>query len=54
MKKFKGSKPLNTIIKDAKAKGFKVDKTDFNKGGDWIWLRDMNNRFLQIKISGRY
>jgi hypothetical protein len=50
-KKFKGNRKLNDIIKDAKKLGFKVDQKEFNKGADGIWLRDLNNRFMQIYFN---
>jgi hypothetical protein len=51
MKKFKGSKPVDQIKREAKEQGWKVDMRDFNKGGDWFWLRDMNNRATQVCVN---
>lgn len=25
--------------------------TDFEKGSDWFWLRDMSNRFMQVHVN---
>lgn len=56
MKKFKRSKNLEDIQKDAMKQGWEVDTTEFDKGGDWFWLRDMNKRMLQICVDcfGRF
>lgn len=51
MKKFKGIKKLEQLQKDAIEQGWEVDMTDFEKGSDWFWLRDMSNRMLQICVS---
>jgi hypothetical protein len=51
MKKFSGARELDEIIKLAKEKGFDIDRTQFDKGGDWIWLRDMDGRMVQIKFN---
>ena len=48
VKKFKGNRKLENIIKDAKKLGFKVDTKEFDKGADGIWLRDSNNRIMQV------
>lgn len=56
MKKFKGMKKLEQLQKDAIKQGWEVDMTDFEKGSDWFWLRDISNRMLQICVScfGRF
>lgn len=51
MKKFKGMKKLNDIIKDAKKIGFEVDTDSFDNGGDYIYLRDVNERMEQIALN---
>jgi hypothetical protein len=50
-KKFAGKRKLNDIIEMAKASGWEVDLEDYNKGDDWIWLRDMYNRCQQVKFN---
>lgn len=57
MKKFKGNRNLDEIIREAEEKGFEVDITDFQKGGDWIWLRDTKERMIQVlynTFNGRF
>lgn len=57
VRKFKGNRNLEKIISDAKEKGFEVDQEDFDKGGDWIWFRDMDNRMVQVvfnTFNGRF
>ena len=51
MKKFKGMKKLNDIIKDAKKIGFEVDTDSFDNGSDYIYLRDVNERMEQIALN---
>lgn len=51
MKKFKGMKPFDTIIEEAKNTGWEVDTTEWDNGGDWFWLRDMHNRVLQVCVN---
>lgn len=51
MKKFKGVKSVESIEKTAKENGWEVDLVDFNRGGDWIWIKDTSNRMLQIKFN---
>ncbi len=36
MKKFKGNRPLKDIDKKMADIGMLIDKSDFNKGGDWV------------------
>jgi hypothetical protein len=48
MKEFKGKRNLDEIIKTAKEKSWEVDTEGFDKGGDWIWIRDIKGRMLQI------
>lgn len=50
-KKFNGRYTIDEIIDNARNDGWDVDTTDFDKGGDWIWLRDIHNRMLQIKLN---
>lgn len=38
MKQFWGKKPLDTILKDAKFKGFSIDTTDYDNHRDYIFL----------------
>jgi hypothetical protein len=40
MKKFKDKK-LDNVMEDAKTLGWEIDMEKFDKGGDWIYLRDM-------------
>ncbi|KUK53053.1 MAG: hypothetical protein XD78_1495 [Desulfotomaculum sp. 46_296] len=52
MKKFKGVKSHDEIIAAAKQGGWEVDTHDYDtKGSDFIWLSDMDNRMLQIRVS---
>lgn len=52
MKKFKGNRSLKEILQNAKENGWDVDTTEFDKNGsDWIWIRDIRNRMLQIKFN---
>lgn len=49
MKKFKGRRKLDELIQIAESKGFEIDMQKFDKeGSDFIWLRDMDGRMLQI------
>ncbi len=41
MRKFKGNRPLDTLIEMAENQGWEVDTVYFDKGGDFIWLRDL-------------
>lgn len=41
MKTFQGNKELEKVITGAKDKGWEVDTYKFDKGSDWIYLRDM-------------
>ncbi|WP_090739344.1 hypothetical protein [Paenibacillus sp. Mc5Re-14] len=50
-KKFSDRYNLDEIISKAESDGWEVDTEDFDKGGDWIWLRDMHNRMLQVKFN---
>lgn len=52
MKKFKGLKPTEQVKKDATNNGWEVDFVDYNKGGDWYWIKDTKNRMLQILVNG--
>lgn len=36
MKQFCGKRPLDTILKDARIKGFQIDTTSYNEGGDFV------------------
>lgn len=36
MKQFKGNRPLDDINAKMEELGMIVDKSDFNKGGDWV------------------
>lgn len=56
MKQFKRMKPVDTITNDAKALGFEVDFTEWDKGSDWFWIRDMEGRLIQIAVNcfGRF
>lgn len=47
-KKFKGTRNLDDIINKAKKLGWKVDTQQYDKGADGIWLRDINNRMMQV------
>lgn len=51
MKKFKESRKFDEILKIAKDIGWEVDTEEFDKGGDWIWVRDMHNRVLQVVFN---
>lgn len=51
MKKFKGMKKLNDIIKDAKKLGFEVNTNSFDNGGDCIYLKDTNKRMEKIVLN---
>lgn len=51
MKKFKGMRKLDDIIKDAEKLGFEVDTESFDNGGDCIWLRDTDDRMEQILFN---
>lgn len=57
MKKFRNMRNLDEIIREAERKGFEIDKGDFEKGGDWIWLRDVNERMIQVlfnTVNGKF
>jgi hypothetical protein len=51
MRKFKEMKPLQQLIEDAKANGWEVDTTEYDKGSDFIYLRDMYERLKQIAVN---
>ncbi len=51
MLKFKCVKEIESIIQDAEEKGFMVDTTGYDAGGDVIWLRDMTKRLVQIRFN---
>lgn len=52
MKKFKGLKSVEAIVSDAEKQGWEVDTSDFKeKGSDWIYLRDMYERFKQVAVN---
>ncbi|CAK7025362.1 hypothetical protein [Tissierella sp.] len=51
MKMFKGNRNLEEIIQIAKDKNWEVDIEDFDKGGDWIWIRDLHDRLLQVVFN---
>lgn len=51
LKKFKGNRKLEEIIQIAKDKNWEVDTEIFDNGGDWIWLRDLHDRFLQVLFN---
>lgn len=48
MKKFKGLRNLDIIISEAKKQGWDIDTDAFDKGGDYIYLRDM---YGQVKSN---
>lgn len=57
MLKYKGMKTIDQIKQDAINQGWEIDfKKWDNDGDDWFWLRDMNNRMLQILVNcfGRF
>lgn len=51
MKKFKEMRKISDIERIAKEKGFNIDMSEFNKGDDWFWIRDIHNRKEQICIN---
>lgn len=51
MKKFNGRKSLDEVMKMAADNGWDIDTVDFDKGGDWIWLRDMDGRMIQLMLN---
>lgn len=51
MKKFNELRKLNEIIKLAQEKGFDVDTTELNRGGDWVSLNDTDKRMVQISFK---
>lgn len=52
MKLFKGVKNMDVLISDAKAQGWEVDRQKFDtEMSDWIFLRDMMERFKQIAVN---
>lgn len=51
MKKYTDCRSLDEVIEKAKNAGWKVDTGDFDKGGDWIWLRDVEDRMIQILFN---
>ena len=51
MKRFKGNRPLDAIVAEAKANGWDVDMAEFDAGGDGVWFRDMDGRFLQVRFN---
>lgn len=51
MKQFKGNRNLDVTIQMAEAAGYEVDTTEFDKGDDGIWLRDMSERFVQVRYN---
>jgi hypothetical protein len=56
MKKYKGMKNLEQLQKDAIEQGWEIDMTEFEKGSDWFWLRDIEDRVMQIAVNcfGRF
>jgi len=51
MKKFKGMRKLDDIIKNAEELGFEVDTERFDNGSDYIWIRDLDDRMEQISLN---
>ena len=51
MKTFTGKRNLDEIIAKAKETGWVVDTKEFDKGGDWIWFRDLTERLLQVMYN---
>lgn len=52
MKKFKGNRAFEDILKRADESGWEIDTTEFDdNGSDWIWVIDTENRMLQIKFN---
>lgn len=57
MKKFGGMKNIEELKEDAILGGWELDFTEWdNKGSDWFWIRDMDNRLTQILVNcfGRF
>ena len=51
MKTFAGNRPLEEVKRRAVELGYMLDTSDFDKGSDFIWLRDMKTRMLQVKYN---
>lgn len=51
MLKFKGMKSFKQLRKDAIEQGWKFDQEAFDRGSDFVWIRDINNRFTQIMVN---
>lgn len=51
MKKYSRVRSLGEIQKLAKSKGWEVDTQEFDKGDDFIWIRDLDARFKQVLFN---
>jgi len=51
MKKFKDIKDIEQIQKEAIDLGWKVDITELQQLSSWFWLRDVENRKLEIRVN---
>lgn len=51
MIRYKCMKKIDDIKKDAEALGFEIDFTEWDKGSDWFWIRDMKDRLVQITVN---
>jgi hypothetical protein len=51
MKQFKGMKNFEQLKNDAIEQGWEFDQEAFDKGSDFICLRDMDNRVTQIMVN---
>jgi len=51
MKKFRGNKKLEDLMRDAKEGGWEVDTLAFDKGSDFVYIRDTTIRFKQIAFN---
>lgn len=57
MQTFKVRRKFDELVTLAKEQGWEVDTAEHDQGGDGIWLRDMEERLLQVRIntfSGRF
>ena len=51
MMKFKGMKTLDEVCKLMESKGMKIDKSEFDKGDDWI---DFKGDWIQLPLTIEY
>ncbi|QNO14949.1 hypothetical protein HYG86_09260 [Alkalicella caledoniensis] len=51
MRKFKGMRSLADLIQRAGEEGWEIETSEFDKSSDWIWLRDIKERMLQVKVN---